>query len=108
MTIIKCYKSNKIEVLPQWLPPIAWYFGGSAIMKLFCNPNDLKMINKLKIKICLDLSHFILSCNYQKVNLNNYINKYKGLFKHYHIADASGVDGEGLEIGSGDLLKYKK
>ena len=108
MTIIKCYKSNKIEVLPQWLPPIAWYFGGSAIMKLFCNPNDLKMINKLKIKICLDLSHFILSCNYQKVNLNNYINKYKELFKHYHIADASGVDGEGLEIGSGDLLKYKK
>jgi sialic acid synthase SpsE len=108
MTIIKCYKNNKIEVLPQWLPPIAWYFGGSAIMRLFCNPNDLKMINKLKIKICLDLSHFILSCNYQKVNLNNYINKYKGLFKHYHIADASGVDGEGLEIGSGDLLKYKK
>jgi N-acetylneuraminate synthase len=107
-TIIKTYKKDKVKILPQWLPPIAWYFGGSSTMTLFCDPNDFKIINKLKIKICLDLSHFILSCNYKKVNLSNILNKYKSLFEHYHIADASGIDGEGLEIGNGDLLKYKK
>lgn len=107
-TITKSYKMNKIKVLPQWLPPIAWYFGGSSTMRLFCNPDDLKIVNKLKIKICLDLSHFILSCNYKKINPNHSLNKYKSLFEHYHIADASGIDGEGLEIGNGDLLKYKK
>ena len=31
--------------------------------------------------------------------------KYNNIFEHYHIADASGFDGEGLSIGSGDLLK---
>ena len=107
-TITKSYKKTKIRVLPQWLPPIAWYFGGSSTMTLFCNPEDLRIINRLKIKICLDLSHFILSCNYKRVNLMNILNKYKNLFEHYHIADASGIDGEGLEIGDGDLLKYKK
>ena len=107
-TIIKYYKKNKITILPQWLPPIAWYFGGSSAMTLFCNPEDLQIIDKLKIKICLDLSHFILSCNFKKVNLTSMLKKYKNLFEHYHIADASGIDGEGLEIGEGDLLKYKK
>ena len=107
-TITKSYKSNMVTILPQWLPPIAWYFGGSSEMTLFCNPDDLKMINKLKIKICLDLSHFILSCNYKKINPIYSLNKYKSLFEHYHISDASGIDGEGLEIGNGDLLKYKK
>ena len=101
-------KKHKVQILPQWLPPIAWYFGGSSKMKLFCDPNDLRVINKYKIKICLDLSHFILSCNYYKSNLDLNFNKYEHLFFHYHIADASGIDGEGLEIGNGDLLKYKK
>lgn len=107
-TITKSYKNDKITVLPQWLPPIAWYFGGSSVMTLFCNPNDLKIIDNLKIKLCLDISHFILSCNFIKANPEYSLKKYKSLFEHYHISDASGVDGEGLEIGNGDLLKYKR
>ena len=107
-TITNSYKVDGIKVLPQWLPPIAWYFGGSSAMTLFSDPDDFKMISKLKIKICMDLSHFILSCNYHKVNLINILSKYKDLFEHYHIADAIGIDGEGLEIGKGDLLKYKQ
>ncbi|WP_435097281.1 N-acetylneuraminate synthase family protein [Candidatus Pelagibacter bacterium nBUS_27] len=101
-------KKDKVQILPQWLPPIAWYFGGSSTMKLFCDPTDLKIIKKNNIKLCLDLSHFILSCNYYQSNLDVNFDKYEHLFFHYHIADASGIDGEGLEIGKGDLLKYKK
>ncbi len=106
--INKYYKTHKIKILPQWLPPIAWYFGGFSEMKLFSSPEDFETINKYKIEICLDLSHFILSCNYNKKSLNIYFKKYNKLFRHFHIADASGIDGEGLEIGKGDLLKYKK
>lgn len=105
--ITRSYKRNTITILPQWLPPVAWYFGGSSEMTLFCNPDDLKIINRLKIKICLDISHYILSCNYKKINPLLNFNKYKSLFEHYHISDASGIDGEGLEIGNGDLLNYK-
>ena len=106
--IISSFKKYKINVLPQWLPPSAWYFGGSSSINLFSDPNDLKLLNRFKIKICLDISHFILSCNHKKCNLNFFFIKYKNLFKHYHIADASGLDGEGLTIGRGDLLRYKK
>jgi N-acetylneuraminate synthase len=56
----------------------------------------------------LDISHFILSCNKKKSDLNFFFIKFKNLFKHYHISDASGLDGEGLAIGKGDLLRYKK
>ena len=102
------FNKYKINVLPQWLPPFAWYFGGSQSMNLFCDPIDLKLINRLKINICMDISHFILSCNYKKKDLNFFLTKFKNLFKHYHIADASSVDGEGLPIGEGKLLIYKK
>ena len=44
----------------------------------------------------------------EELDLDLNFNKYEHLFFHYHIADASGIDGEGLEIGNGDLLKYKK
>jgi len=106
--IISSFKKYKIKVLPQWLPPSAWYFGGSSSMNLFSDPNDLKLLNRLKIKICLDISHFILSCNQKKIDLKFFFIKFKNLFMHYHISDASGLDGEGLSIGKGDLLRYKK
>lgn len=99
------HKKYKIKILPQWLPPIAWYFGGSVDMTLFSNPNDLNYIKKIKLEICMDLSHFVMSCNYHEVNLSKYFTKYQKLFSHYHLADSSGFDSEGLELGDGDLIK---
>ena len=101
----KVYKKNKIKILPQWLPPIAWYFGGSVNMSLFSNPQDLNFIKKIKLEICMDLSHFVMSCNYYNLNLSKYFNGYEKLFYHYHVADSSGIDSEGLALGDGDLTK---
>ena len=64
-------------------------------------------LNKINLKICLDISHFILSCNYYKLNPDLYYKKYKNLFMHYHFADAKGDDGEGLSLGKGSLIKLK-
>ena len=101
----KVYKKHKIKILPQWLPPIAWYFGGSVNMSLFSNPEDLSFMKKIKLEICMDLSHFVMSCNYYNLNLIKYFKGYEKIYSHYHIADASGIDSEGLELGEGDLLK---
>jgi len=98
-------KKFNILILPQWLPPYAWYFGGSVKMFLFCNPKDLLFLNKNKIKICMDLSHFTMSCNYYQEKLNRKLKQYQSLFYHYHLSDASGIDSEGLPLGEGDLIK---
>ena len=103
--IKKVHLKSKILILPQWLPPYAWYFGGSIKIEVFSNPNDLKILKKIGMKICMDLSHFILSCNYLEIKPQKYFYKYKILYKHYHISDAKGIDGEGVLMGKGDLTK---
>ena len=65
------YKKHRIKIFPQWLPPIAWYFGGSVNMTLFSNPNDLVYIKKINLEICMDLSHFVMSCNYRNIHLSD-------------------------------------
>lgn len=98
---------NKIELYPQWLPAKAWYFGGTVDTKAFSDPRDLEYLKKINLNICLDTSHFILSCNYHKLNPDLYFKKNKNLFMHYHFADAKGDDGEGISLGRGSLIKLK-
>lgn len=103
--IFKIYRKHNILISPQWLPPFAWYFGGSMKMYSFCDPGDLKYIKKFKFHICLDVSHFILSCNFYNIkNSRTLVKKYKNLFNHYHLADAKGFDFEGLHFFEGDLM----
>ena len=52
----------------------------------------------------MDISHFLLSCNFNKIR-DNFFKKYLNLYKHYHISDAIGVDGEGVLLGSGEISK---
>ena len=105
--IKKWKKRFDIDVLPQWLPPFGWYFGGVVKINYFNDPNDFELIKKNKIFICLDTSHFLLSCNYYVISPNFYFSKFFSIFKHFHISDAKGIDGEGLEIGKGLIKKTK-
>ena len=52
-----------------------------------------------------DISHYILSCNFYKINIEKYFKQSSKIFKHYHFSDASGFDGEGVMFGDGDLVK---
>ena len=57
----------------------------------------------------MDLSHFLMSCNFFGSNFVKLINSHLNLFSHYHLSDAQGFDSEGLPLGEGDLLiKYRK
>lgn len=100
-------KSRNILILPQWLPPLGWYFGGTHTIKHFSNPKDLKLLLDINLDICFDLSHYILSCNYYKIKDLNKCMKYKKIFKHFHLSDAKGYNGEGVNIGEGTLLEHE-
>ena len=105
--IKKIKKNENIQILPQWLPVYAWYFGGSEKLHIFSNPSDLKFLNKINLKICLDTSHFLLSCNYYKLNPDKIFFKNIKIYDHFHLSDAKGIDGEGIMIGTGGLFKTK-
>ena len=93
-------KTQSIILLPQWLPVDAWYFGGHVKTRAFSDPKDLNYLKKINLNICLDASHFILSCNFHKLNTVKYYLKYKDIFKHYHLSDAKGI-----LLGQGEIIK---
>lgn len=101
--INEIHTSYGVTILAQWLPKMAWYFGGSVQVDLFCNKKDIEMCNKYKIPICLDIAHLILSANYYKSDWKEWYNRLIKLTKHIHLSDAMGIDGEGVPFGDGDI-----
>ena len=91
------YERN-ITILPQILPPFAWYFGGSVQVNYFSSLEALDICLRKNIRICLDLSHFILICNFYKLDKEEIFYKYRSIFKHYHISGGAGIDAEGLSL----------
>ncbi len=90
-------------IYPQWLPRIAWYFGGADVLDMFCGADDIDIVVDIGMELCLDLSHLILSANYAKEDWRQWCDRLMPLARHIHIADAAGIDGEGIEFGRGDL-----
>ena len=67
----------------------------AAETREFCEQNGYR--------VCLDVSHSKLACNYHKWSFDDFIRMVGPVATHLHVADASGADGEGLQIGSGDI-----
>ena len=86
----------------QWLPPFAWYFGGSKRLDVFNNLEDLEFISKYQLNICLDTSHFLMGANFYGFNPIETLRKLQSHVVHLHVADAKNFDGEGLQLGEGD------
>lgn len=95
------FKDKNINILPQWLPPIAWYFGGSIDLSISNNQDDANLIKNNNIDICMDLGHMFLGRNYYKFDENALLNTLDKNIKHLHISDALGIDGEGFPVGVG-------
>ena len=53
--------------------------------------------------MCLDVSHSKLACNRFNHSFQEFIEKVGTYTAHIHMGDAKGVDGEGLQIGDGEL-----
>ena len=105
---ISSIDSSGVEIAIQTMPPFPWHFGGQSYCNLFTDADEtVAFCEKAKVKLCLDVSHTMMTCNFYGGDLYEYIKKIAPYVVHMHIVDAKGVDGEGVQIGTGDV-DFKK
>ncbi|MBY8829929.1 N-acetylneuraminate synthase family protein [Hephaestia sp. CMS5P-6] len=93
-----------VEIVPQTMPPYPWHFGGQSYHNLFMDPNEIAAFcEKNKMRVCLDVSHSQLACNAFKWSMKEFCEVVGPHTAHLHIVDALGVDGEGMQIGEGNI-----
>lgn len=96
--------SDGVEIIPQTMPPFPWHFGGQRYHNLFVDAKDtVDFCKKYGYRVCLDISHSKLACNHHLVSFEEFIRQVGPYTAHLHIADAQGLDGEGLQIGEGEI-----
>lgn len=92
------------EIWPQTMPPFPWHFGGQQFHNLFLDADWIvDFCKRNNARVCLDISHSILHCNHTKQSPSLFLEKVLPFTAHLHLADGSGVDGEGLQINEGDV-----
>jgi N-acetylneuraminate synthase len=97
-------EQDGVELIAQTMPPFPWHFGGQSYHNLFVDPLEIKTFYEENgLRICLDISHSRLACNYYEWNFKEFIQTIGPYVAHMHIVDAKGVDQEGLQIGYGDI-----
>lgn len=95
---------SEVDLGIQTMPPFPWHFGGQSHHNLFVDPNEINhFCNRTKYKICLDVSHSAMACAYFGWDLIEFCNLVSKHINYFHIVDAKGSDGEGVEIGKGDV-----
>jgi N-acetylneuraminate synthase len=98
------YQDQGVSILPQWLPPIAWYFGGSVKLHALNQKQDAEYIQKHRLPICMDVCHLFMGDSLYKFGAQSIVEKVRPYISHVHIADAKGIDGEGMHFGEGDSV----
>ena len=101
------HNGSDSQLTLQWLPPIAWYFGGSVPLHVMNDEEAVRQILRFNIPITMDYSHLILSRNYFGFDAFRLLEDLRNQIVHIHICDAKGIDGEGMQIGEGDVGNLK-
>jgi N-acetylneuraminate synthase len=96
--------TDGVEIIPQTMPPFPWHFGGQRNHNLFVDPQDIAdFCRQHNYRVCLDISHSKLACTHNKISFKEFLKQVGPYTAHLHIADAKDVDGEGLQIGEGEI-----
>lgn len=70
----------------------------------FLAADDLvQFSDSMNLEICLDLCHAQLYCNVANESIIEYVKVICERVTHVHFSDARGFDGEGYQVGEGDL-----
>jgi sugar phosphate isomerase/epimerase len=86
------------------MAPFPWHFGGQRHQNIFMMPDELAAeAREMSMRICLDLSHLQMTCNHFELDFQNALALLLPCSAHLHVADAKGTNGEGVEIGTGDI-----
>jgi N-acetylneuraminate synthase len=93
-----------VELLLENLPPHPWYFGGQWLTNAFMDAYEIRdFILPLNLNMCFDTSHAKLYCNWARLDFYDQVRVLLPHIGHLHLADAAGLDGEGLQIGEGTI-----
>jgi N-acetylneuraminate synthase len=92
------------ELLFENLPPYPWYFGGQWKGNYFMDAEEIRSFcEETGVGLCFDLSHAALYCNAKEKELASFIRVVMPYIRHIHFADGYGLDGEGVQLGQGEI-----
>ncbi|MEK7357593.1 MAG: N-acetylneuraminate synthase family protein, partial [Bdellovibrionota bacterium] len=93
-----------VELIPQTMAPFPWHFGGQRFQNLFVRIEEIvEWCEKLNLRMCFDVSHSMLTCNHLGMDFYHFAKQIAPYVAHLHFGDAQGLNGEGLQIGDGDI-----
>ena len=93
-----------VELIPQTMAPFPWHFGGQRYQNIFVKIEEIvEWCSKLKLRMCFDISHTRLTCNHFGIDFYDFAAKVASFSAHLHLGDAKGLNGEGMQIGEGDI-----
>ena len=100
--LLEEYRARGVSILPQWLPPVAWYFGGAVRLHAMNDAADIEHIKSHRLPICMDVCHLCMGDKVFDFKAADVVKDLALHTHHVHLADAGGYDGEGLPFGEGD------
>ena len=101
---IRALDTDGVEIIPQTMAPFPWHFGGQRYQNLFVSSDEiLKWCQEFGLRMCFDISHSKLACNHLGEDFYEFAKAVSPVTAHLHLGDATGLNGEGLQIGDGEL-----
>lgn len=98
------FNLDGIDFLIENMPPAPWFYGGQWYSNILKNPTDCRNFCTGGIGFCFDICHAFLYCNDMgSITMQEFMSIVRPIIGHVHFSDARGVDGEGLQIGEGDM-----
>ncbi|MGX1165365.1 sialic acid synthase SpsE/sugar phosphate isomerase/epimerase [Bradyrhizobium sp. USDA 372] len=93
-----------VELTPQTMAPFPWHFGGQRHQNIFIFPEEsAAFCAKHGLRMCVDISHTKLAANHFGFDFAQGLARLGPHTAHLHFGDAKGLDGEGLQIGEGEI-----
>jgi sialic acid synthase SpsE/sugar phosphate isomerase/epimerase len=93
-----------VELIPQTMAPFPWHFGGQRYQNIFVKIDEIvEWCCKLNLRMCFDISHTRLTCNHFGFDFYDFAERIAPFSSHLHLGDAKGLNGEGLQVGEGEI-----
>ncbi|RXH19393.1 N-acetylneuraminate synthase family protein [Bradyrhizobium guangzhouense] len=93
-----------VELTPQTMAPFPWHFGGQRHQNIFIFPEEsAAFCAKHDLRMCVDISHTKLAANHFGFDFAKGLAQLGPHTAHLHFGDAKGLDGEGLQVGEGEI-----